>query len=36
MKHEGIYLVFVNDLDKNVKEATLTLEDDNKSDWLFP
>ncbi|SVY92533.1 Uncharacterised protein [Klebsiella pneumoniae] len=36
MKHEGIYLAFVNDLEKKMKEVTLTLEDESKSDWLFP
>ncbi|MHA8427766.1 DUF6392 family protein, partial [Klebsiella pneumoniae] len=34
MKHEGIYLAFVNDLEKKMKEVTLTLEDESKSDWL--
>lgn len=36
MKREGIFLVFTNNLEKKLKEITLRLEDDGKTDWLFP
>ncbi|WP_347254230.1 DUF6392 family protein [Leminorella grimontii] len=36
MKREGIFLSFVNNQDKTLKEVTLRLEDENKTDWLFP
>ncbi|PVZ79338.1 hypothetical protein C9426_34000 [Serratia sp. S1B] len=36
MKREGIYLSFFNKPEKNLKEVTLTLEDEGKTDWLFP
>lgn len=36
MKREGIFLSFVNNLEKNLEEVTLRLEDENKTDWLFP
>ncbi len=29
-------LVFVNDSEKKLKEVTLRLEDEGKTDWLFP
>ncbi len=35
MKREGIYLAFINDLEK-LKEVTLTFEDESKTNWLFP
>lgn len=30
------FLVFVNDSEKKLKEVTLRLEDEGKTDWLFP
>ncbi|MDK9605700.1 DUF6392 family protein [Lelliottia wanjuensis] len=36
MKREGIFLVFVNDPEKKLIEVTLTLEDEAKTDWIFP
>ncbi|PVZ79336.1 hypothetical protein C9426_33990 [Serratia sp. S1B] len=36
MKREGIFLVFINDPDKKFKEISLKLEDEGKTDWLFP
>ena len=36
MKREGVFLSFVNNQDKNLKEVTLRLEDEAKTDWLFP
>ena len=36
MKREGIYLAFINDLEKKLKEVTLTFEDESKTNWLFP
>ncbi|MDI3360047.1 DUF6392 family protein [Lelliottia sp. V89_10] len=36
MKREGLYLVFTNDSEKKLKEITLKLEDEGKTDWLFP
>ncbi|PJR49850.1 hypothetical protein CWM58_13890 [Klebsiella sp. H-Nf2] len=36
MKREGIYLAFINNSEKKLKEVTLTLEDEGKTDWLFP
>ncbi|MCE9994308.1 DUF6392 family protein [Enterobacter asburiae] len=36
MKREGIFLSFINNPGKNLKEVTLRLEDENKTDWLFP
>ncbi|MGI4658915.1 DUF6392 family protein, partial [Klebsiella pneumoniae] len=30
------HLVFVNDSEKKLKEVTLRLEDEGKTDWLFP
>ncbi|MEI4895903.1 DUF6392 family protein [Klebsiella pneumoniae] len=36
MKREGVFLSFFNNQDKNLKEVTLRLEDENKTDWLFP
>jgi len=36
MKREGIFLSFVNNLEKNLEEVTLRVEDENKTDWLFP
>lgn len=36
MKREGIFLVFVNDSEKKLTEVTLTLEDEAKTDWIFP
>ena len=36
MKREGIYLSFFNDSDKKLKEVMLRLEDEEKTDWLFP
>ncbi|PVZ79337.1 hypothetical protein C9426_33995 [Serratia sp. S1B] len=36
MKREGIYLAFINDKEKKLTEVTLTLEDEGKTDWLFP
>ena len=35
MKREGIYLAFINDLEK-LKEVTLTFEDESKTNGLFP
>ncbi|HBQ8101366.1 TPA: hypothetical protein L8S89_001348 [Klebsiella pneumoniae] len=36
MKREGMFLVFTNDPDKKLKEISLKLEDEGKTDWLFP
>lgn len=36
MKREGIFLVFTNDPDKKFKEISLKLEDEGKTDWIFP
>ncbi|MCX8990771.1 DUF6392 family protein [Citrobacter portucalensis] len=36
MKREGIYLAFINNSEKKLKEVTLTLEDEGKTDWVFP
>lgn len=36
MKREGLFLVFTNKPDKNFKEISLKLEDEGKTDWLFP
>ncbi|WP_347254229.1 DUF6392 family protein [Leminorella grimontii] len=36
MKREGIFLSFVNNQDITLKEVTLRLEDENKTDRLFP
>ncbi|HBY0097145.1 TPA: hypothetical protein MIN48_26445 [Klebsiella pneumoniae] len=36
MKREELYLSFENDKDKVFNEITLTLEDDEKMDWVFP
>ncbi|MES0268015.1 DUF6392 family protein [Citrobacter sedlakii] len=36
MKREGLFLSFDNDKNKIFKEITLTLEDDDKTDWVFP
>ncbi|KQN55801.1 MULTISPECIES: DUF6392 family protein [unclassified Erwinia] len=36
MKRDGVFLVFTNDLDKKLKEITIKLEDEGKTDWLFP
>lgn len=36
MKRDGMFLAFINNQDKNLKEVTLRLEDENKTDWLFP
>jgi len=36
LKREGIFLSFINNQEKNLKEVTLRLEDNNKTDWLFP
>lgn len=36
MKREGIFLAFINNQEKTLKEVTLRLEDEGKSDWLFP
>ncbi|CFR16637.1 MULTISPECIES: DUF6392 family protein [Yersinia] len=36
MKREGIFLSFINNQDKNLKEVTLWLEDESKTDWVFP
>ena len=36
MKREGLFLSFENDKNKIFKEITLTLEDDDKTDWVFP
>lgn len=36
MKREGVFLSFFNDKEKNLKEVTLELEDEGKTDWLFP
>lgn len=36
MRREGMLLVFVNDSEKKLKEVTLRLEDEGKTDWLFP
>lgn len=36
MKREGIFLSFKNDVEKTLKEVTLTLEDKLKTDWTFP
>lgn len=35
MKREGIYLAFINNSEKKLKEVTLTLEDEGKTDWVF-
>ncbi len=32
----GYFYHFFNNQDKNLKEVTLRLEDENKTDWLFP
>ncbi|UNB78464.1 DUF6392 family protein [Klebsiella pneumoniae] len=36
MKREGIYLAFINDLEKNLKEAMPISEDESKTNGLFP
>ncbi|MFO6296707.1 DUF6392 family protein [Rahnella selenatireducens] len=36
MKREGIYLAFINNSEKILTEVTLTLEDEGKTDWIFP
>lgn len=36
MKREGIFLSFFNNPEKNLREVTLTLEDESQTDWLFP
>ena len=36
MRREGIFLSFINNRGKNLEEVTLRLEDENKTDWLFP
>lgn len=36
MKREGVFLSFINDPEKKLKEVTLRLEDEGKTDWLFP
>ncbi|MEQ0331465.1 DUF6392 family protein [Klebsiella sp. GB_Kp056] len=36
MKRDGMFLAFINNQDKNLKEVTLRLEDEAKTDWLFP
>ncbi|HDO6902911.1 DUF6392 family protein [Klebsiella pneumoniae] len=36
MKREGMFLVFTNDPDKKFKEISLKLEDEGKTDWVFP
>ncbi len=36
MKREGLFFSFENDKNKIFKEITLTLEDDDKTDWVFP
>ncbi|WP_258961842.1 DUF6392 family protein, partial [Klebsiella pneumoniae] len=36
MRREGIFLSFINNQEKNLEEVTLRLEDENKTDWLFP
>ena len=36
MKRAGIYLAFSNNSEKALKEVTLKLEDESKTDWLFP
>lgn len=36
MKREGIFLAFINDPEKKLIEVTLRLEDEGKTDWLFP
>ncbi|MBK5771897.1 DUF6392 family protein, partial [Klebsiella pneumoniae] len=35
-KREGLFLSFENDKNKTFKEITLTLEDDDITDWVFP
>jgi len=32
MRREGVFLSFVNNLEKNLEEVTLRLEDENKTD----
>lgn len=36
MKREEVYLAFINNKEKILTEITLTLEDEGKTDWLFP
>lgn len=36
MKREGLFLVFDNKPDMEFKEISLRLEDEGKTDWLFP
>lgn len=36
MKREGIYLAFINNSEKILTEVTLTLEDEGKTNWIFP
>ncbi|ROP61780.1 hypothetical protein EDF81_0254 [Enterobacter sp. BIGb0383] len=36
MKREGVFLVFFNDSEKKLKEITLRLEDECKTNWSFP
>ena len=36
MKREGLFFSFENDKNKTFKEITLTLEDDDITDWVFP
>ena len=35
-KREGLFLSFENDKNKTFKGITLTLEDDDITDWVFP
>ncbi|ROP61783.1 hypothetical protein EDF81_0257 [Enterobacter sp. BIGb0383] len=36
MKRQGIYLAFTNDNEKLLREVTLTLGDEVKTEWIFP
>lgn len=36
MKREGLFLSFSNDKNKIFDEITLTLKDDDKTNWVFP
>ncbi|MFU2318791.1 DUF6392 family protein [Rahnella sp. PCH160] len=36
LKREGIFLSFINNAEKTLKEVSLILEDEGKTDWLFP
>lgn len=36
IKREGVFLSFINDSEKKLREVSLKLEDREKTDWFFP